>query len=232
MQALLVTIALAGSGGLAGEPGASDWQRSADLLSPTLQTGSLLFSSGDCLAIRVYTASLYTHVAAVVVGPDDSRVVYDSMNGAGVRRLSLAEYLSVQAPQRLEVHHPSRAFSAEQEARFAESLETQLGRPYAILHHISGERSVGLHCAEYVTDALMAIDVVRAKQPARVSPASLRTGITQHRIYSGGEVFELAVAATSPAVAEGQGHCARLWLDTCECCSRCCRKLQGWILCR
>ena len=36
-------------------------------IGPQLQTGTLIFSQGDCLAVRVYSASSYTHVAAVVV---------------------------------------------------------------------------------------------------------------------------------------------------------------------
>src|SRR5690606_25692047 len=66
-------------------------------ITPELQTGTLLFSEGDCLAIRVYTASPYTHVALVCV-EEGEPFVYDSMNGVGVRRLSLAEYFVRESP--------------------------------------------------------------------------------------------------------------------------------------
>ena len=58
----------------------------ATILENHVQSGTLLFSEGDCLAVRIFTKSPYTHVATVVE-QDGKFYVYDSMNGVGVRNL-------------------------------------------------------------------------------------------------------------------------------------------------
>lgn len=204
-------------------------EAAATQIAPLLQTGSLIFSKGDCLAVRIYTQSSYTHVAAVVVA-DEGPIVYDSMNGVGVRKLPLAEYLATQSPDEIRLFHPRRPIEGERSVTFEKSLETQLGRPYAIGHHLTGKRCDGLHCAEYVTDALMSIDVIRAQRPPKVSPASLVTGITQHGIYSAEQLISLV--PPPPAKVEGASCCEQWWVDTKQCTSRCYRKLSGWFCCK
>lgn len=229
MHTTLLTLALlAGSGTPSAEIGYGSTQEAAAAIAPTLQTGSLIFSSGDCLAVRIFTASPYTHVAAVVVDEQGRCTVYDSTNGVGVRRQPLADYLATQAPVEVHVHHPQRPLGAEAEGEFTSFLESQLGRPYAIQHHLTGDRCTGLHCAEYVTDALVSIDVLQAKAPPRVSPASLREGITAHHIYTTGQTIRLQRPEPVPA---GDNACEQMWIDTKSCCSSCCRKLRGWLLC-
>jgi hypothetical protein len=196
---------------------------------PRLQTGTLLFSRGDCLAVRVYTASPYTHVAAVVVtvnGP----MVYESANGAGVRKLPLKDYLTVQVPDCVQVVQPRRPLTPEQGRAFEAALESRLGTPYAVHHHLTGQRCEGLHCSEYVTDALMSIELIRAERPPKVSPASLLTGITTGKVYESGELFEL-VPPPAPRPT-GTNRCHRLWLETSRCLATCCDQLRGWFLCR
>jgi hypothetical protein len=203
---------------------------SAAVIAPQLQTGSLIFSQGDCLAVRVYSASSYTHVAAVVV-EEGAAVVYDSMNGCGVRKLTLEEYLVAQAPERIHVFHPRRPLTEEQSSEFAKALESRLGTPYHVLHHLTGRRSdEGVHCSEYVTDALMAIDLIHAERPANVSPASLAKGIALHEVYDAGETIELCRPAPPPET--GSNWCSQIWIDTKVCCARCCDKMLGWFLCR
>ena len=201
----------------------------AAALADEVQTGTLLFSKGDCLAIKVYTNSPYTHVAAVVV-QDGAPYVYDSQNGAGVRRLMLNEYLGAQRPERLHVHHPREPFSPEQAECFVGHLDEQLGRPYDVLHHVTGKRADGLHCSEYVTDALMACQILRANRPSRVSPASLREGILNSSLYTAGRTLEIEMPVAQ--VPEGDNWCEQLWIDTKVCTTRCCAKMQGWFLCR
>jgi hypothetical protein len=232
MQALLLTLAvLAGSGPTEPESaGLVSLPDAAMAVAPSLETGSLIFSSGDCLAVRMFTASPYTHVAAVVVDGAGECMVYDSTNGVGVRKLSLDDYLATQAPVVIHVHQPRRPLSAAECAAFQAHLESQLGRPYAIAHHLTGERCEGLHCAEYVTDALMTIKLVRAERPPRVSPASLREGIVTRAIYTPGESIQLA--HSEPPAETGTSACEQLWIDTRTCCRDCCRKLSGWFLCR
>src|SRR5574339_643048 len=72
-----------------------------------LQTGSLLFSQGDCLAIKVFSGSRFTHVGAVVI-EHGRPVVYDSMNGTGVRKQSLDDYVRFLSPSDVHVLHPAR----------------------------------------------------------------------------------------------------------------------------
>ncbi len=198
-------------------------------INSQLQTGTLLFSAGDCLAIRVFTASPYTHVA-VVVKSDKTCTVYDSMNGVGVRKMPLSEYLADQTPDELHVFHPQEPLSEGESADLIRYLEGQLGRRYSIHHHLTGDRAEGVHCAEYATDALMAIERIHARQPARVSPASLLQGITQSKVYSSAGLVELR-PAEHPA-PRGRNRCEQLWLETCDCCSRTCAKLTGLFLCR
>jgi hypothetical protein len=198
-------------------------------IADEMQTGSLIVSKGDCLAIKIYSASAYTHVAAVVVH-DGETYVYDATGGAGVRRQSLGDFLVAQTDNTLYLFHPCRPFSEVRAARFEEHLENQLGRPYAIHHHLTGERAAGLHCSEYVCDALMAAETLHARQPSRVSPASLVEGILKADAYQPGHVVQLL--PEPPLQPASQSWCARLWFDTKLCTRTCCGKLRGWFLCK
>lgn len=236
MHAWMMMVALAMPGGaerVSAEQVAPvalvSYEETAAELAPQLQTGSLLFNQGDCLAIRVFTASPYTHVAIVVI-EDGEPIVYDSQNGIGVRRQTLHEYLVSQSPDALHVFHPRRPLTAEQGRVLAAYLESQLGRPYSVKHHLTGRRAEGVHCSEYVTDALMSIELLHADRPPKVSPASLVTGITEGQIYNSGRTIDLAPPdAPEP---EGMNRCERLWFDTKVCFGSCCDKLSGWFLCR
>ncbi|MEZ6056185.1 MAG: YiiX/YebB-like N1pC/P60 family cysteine hydrolase [Planctomycetaceae bacterium] len=201
----------------------------ANRVSGELQTGTLIFSEGDCLAVRVYTNSPYTHVGAIVV-TKEGPIVYDSMNGVGVRKLPLVSYFETQAPDEVRLFHPKRKLTAKQSAVFEQALEAKLGQPYSISHFVSGERCEGLHCSEYVTDALMSIQLVKADRPPRVSPASLVQGITQHNIYSPETRIELVYP--EPPAEQGSNCCEQWWIDTKRCTSKTFRKLSGWFLCR
>lgn len=197
-------------------------------LESTVQTGTLLVTQGDCLAVRVYTQSPYTHVAAVVIR-NGRPVVYDAANGVGVRCLSLAQYMRSQSPDEIHVFHPRRQLDKGRAGQFEAWLDGQLGEPYAVSHHLTGERGNGLHCAEYVTDALMACKMIKAKQPARVSPASLVRGITKHGIYATGHTV---LIKEPPPETTDAGWCNGLWQDTKVCTADCWKKTRGWFLCR
>lgn len=199
-------------------------------IEESAETGALLFSKGDCLAVRAYTNSPYTHVATIVCSEDGSLVVYDSMNGPGVRKMSLADYLSDQCPDEVQVFKPRRSFNENETSEFQSHLESQLGRPYSVKHHLTGKRCDGLHCAEYVTDALVEIDWLKVKNPPRVSPASLVKGITLHEVYVEGPRIE--VPADLEPIPEPEGRCARLWLETKICVNKCGQQFSRWFLCR
>jgi hypothetical protein len=136
----------------------------------------------------------------------------------------------LQAGHTLHFFHPRQPLSEKSARRFTEHLECQLGRPYSIHHHLTGERAAGLHCSEYVTDALIAAEKVRARRPARVSPASLVEGILQADLYR--QADSLQILPESPTPPASQGWCARLWWDTKLCTSACCSKLRGWFFCK
>jgi hypothetical protein len=197
-------------------------------LAETVQTGTLLFNRGDCLAIKVYTNSPYTHVAAVVV-EQGSPYVYDSMNGVGVRRLSLEQFLKTQRPDVIHVFQPIEPFSKRRTEIFRQALDRELGRPYAIKHHLTGKRSKGLHCSEYVTDALLSTRLIKVKRPPKVSPASLVKGILQSDLYRPTRMIQ--VAEIREPVAKGDNWCEQLWIDTKVCSSRCTVKMRRWFLC-
>lgn len=231
MQLILFSAMLVGAGDPVMAPVAvhDTLAAAAADVAPQLQTGSLIFSQGDCLAVKVFTASAYTHVAAVVVRAGEC-VVYDSTSGVGVRKLTLEQHLSAQAPDEIHVFHPRRPLTEDEAREFECYLESRLGAPYAITHHVTGRRADGIHCAEYVTDALMDIELVRAERPAKVSPASLVEGITRHGIYTAGET--ILPTSTPPPAPQGSNWCEQLWIGTKLCCASCCDKLSGWILCR
>src|SRR5262245_49149010 len=82
-------------------------------LSDELQTGSLLVSRGDCLAVKIYSASALTHVAAVVV-KDKKMLVYDATGGAGVRKQLLSDYIQGLRDARVHPFHPIEPLSEKQ----------------------------------------------------------------------------------------------------------------------
>lgn len=208
---------------------ASSPEEAAGALGGRVQTGTLLFSEGDCLAVKVFTGSPYTHVGGVVVENGEAWV-YDSQNGIGVRKLTLTDYLAATRPDELSVIHPGEAFSKDRADRFRSHLKEELGRPYAVKHHLTGRRCVGLHCAEYMTDGLTAAGLVTAKRPPRVSPASLRRGLVKHGLYVEGET--LLVPDGEPGREPGRNWCDEMWLDTKDCYASCWSGFRRRVLCR
>lgn len=199
-------------------------------LSSHCQTGSLIFSEGDCLAVKVFSGSRLTHCGAVMI-EDGEPVVYDAMPGAGVRKMPLVDYLRLQAPSEIQIVHPSKPFAETESRAYAKHLESQLGREYGIKHHVTGQRAKGVHCAEYCTDALLAAGRITAQQPARVSPGSLFEGLTEHCLYTDGGTFVLTAKAT-PTLREKESWCRWAWRETCDCTTGCCRQMSRWFLCR
>jgi len=192
-------------------------------------TGSLIVSRGDCLAIKMYSASLYTHVGAVVVREGEI-YVYDAMNGCGVRKQLLCDYVTGLNDAAIHPFHLRQPMSEYQAQRFERHLEGQLGRPYAIKHHLTGTRAAGLHCSEYVTDALIAADLLRASRPSRVSPASLVTGILTAEVHRQADTMQLV--PEPPARPESGSWVVQCWFDTRQCTQNCYRKLWAWFCCK
>lgn len=208
----------------------SDTETVLQELTTKCQTGTLIFSQGDCLAVKVFSGSRFTHCAAVVI-EDGRPVVYDAMNSTGVRKTALAEYLRIQTPSEIQVVHPAKPLTETEIRSYAHHLQTQLGREYGIKHHVTGKRANGVHCAEYCTDALIAAGLIEADQPARVSPGSLFEGLTEHQLYTNGGTFVLAAKVTS-TVRGKESWCRWAWRETCDCTTGTCRQMSRWFLCR
>lgn len=198
-------------------------------LTPAVQTGTLLFSQGDCLAVKVFSASHFTHVGVVALTPAGP-FVYDSMNGPGVRKTPLAEYVALQTPCDLLAVHPSRPLSEAEANRLGRALEQQLGRPYAIRHHLTGSKCEGTHCSEYATESLIAAGLLTANNPARVSPGSLLQGVTAAGLYMEGDEFTLALAPV-PEPAD-ETWCQWSWRCTKTGVLGSCMQVRRWFLCR
>jgi hypothetical protein len=198
-------------------------------LADQCQTGTLLFSQGDCLAVKIFSGSRFTHCGAVVI-EDGKPVVYDAMNRAGVRKTDLVEYLRLQTPTDLQVVHPAAPFTDSEAQAFRNYLQSQLGRPYGVKHHVTGKRATGVHCAEYLTDALMAAGKIEADQPPRVSPGSLYEGLTVHRLYLDGGQYELTAQPPHQPPAQESWR-RRTWRAACECAAGCCRQMSRWFFC-
>lgn len=231
MHALLVATVLLGAPDVAAVPQEavySSLAQTASALAPAMQTGTLIASQGDCLAVKVFSQSPYTHVACVVLR-DGKPFVYDSSNGHGVRCQTLKNYLKSQNPSEIHVFQPKKPFTTLQAQRFRKHLDSELGRPYAVKHHLTGDRTDGLHCAEYAIDALVATKLMKVNRAPKVSPGSLIRGVVQAERYDNAQTITLK-ELPPPQVADG--WCSQLWLDTKTCTADCCRKMKGWILCR
>jgi hypothetical protein len=198
-------------------------------IAAEVQTGTLIFSQGDCLAVKVFTQSPYTHVG-VVVCDGDSRWVYDAMNGPGVRKTPLEDYLRFLVPSDVHLLHPRLAFTETDQSALRKHLDSQLGRPYRIRHHVTGQRCDGVHCAEYVMDSLMAAQRMSAAEPPRVSPGSLLQGAISSRVYMAGGRYAFHERLPEPPPQET--WCQRNCRETNECCTALCRQLSRWFLCR
>lgn len=181
-------------------------------LTPQLQTGTLFFSQGKSVVVRLVGRSRFTHVAAVVVRPEGV-CVYDAMRTVGVRRLSLRDHLAVQAGDAFEICQPTATLSPEQALALQCSLERRVGTEYAYSQYLTGCRSTGVHCSEYITDGLIEADVLSAERPPRVTPASLRQAVLSYELYASQAAFRLL----QPPVADApQKSClSGLWGKTC-----------------
>lgn len=207
----------------------TDLDEATEAVRSVATTGTLLFSKGDCLAVKVYTSSPFTHVAAVVRDGNET-YVYDACNGDGVRRQTLAEYVANARPDRMEVVRPHRKFSPRRTKTFQDRLDEEIGRPYGVMHHLTGERAEGIHCSEYVTDALVECRLLSAESPPRVSPASLRQGVTGSAMYAHVLTLEVAPPPVPRETGRNWGH--QLWIDTKVCTANFGRKMSRVFLCR
>ena len=233
MQALMLMLALTADPA-AVVPTATETyatpESAAVALDERLPTGTMLFSQGDCLAVRVVSRSKYTHVAVVVRDAGGEEWVYDSQNGVGVRKSPLPAYLSLVQPDEVTIITPARPMDDASTEQLTAALEAQLGRPYHVAHFVTGKRNEGLHCAEYATDALSAAGVVSVECPPRVSPASLRSGLLRYDLYEPGPA--VLVIVPTPERAPGKNWCHEAWLDTKDCWHATTSVFSRCVICR
>lgn len=227
MQFVLVTLALLSDPSVGQSPLPA---ATVEDIAKSVQTGSILASQGDCLAVRAYSLSSYTHVATVVMHQGQP-IVYDAIPGAGVRQLPLADYLISQQPTDIQLLHPTKPFNETQAAAFEKHLQAQIGRPYDVKHFATGRRCAGLHCSEYATDALVASQHIKSENPARVSPSGLITSLTEHNIYQVGSTHNLPEppAPTAPVSETWYG---RAWQGTKSCSYDCWVQTRRWFCCK
>ncbi len=203
-------------------------QQALETVMESLRPGSLIFHRGKCLTVRLYTWSPFTHVAIVMPKPGTSEwIVYDSARRHGVRKSELGDYLLESSPDALFLLHPRHQLDASQQEKLRKALEEQLGRPYSVKQHLTGTRARGVHCSEYVTDALIAIDFLHAHKPPRVSPASLLEGIVQERVYQPDLTLKVNLPV-SPA-SKTETWCRQIWDKTKTCTGRCYRKMKRLV---
>ena len=227
MHALLVAAAFAIS--VPSSTTSTSPSAAASHLEQRVQTGTLLVSRGDCVAVKIFTCSRYTHVAAVA-RENGRTYVYESAHGRGVRRQSLEDYLDGESPNVIYVLNPKQPFSARRAGLFKRHLHRELGRPYAVKHYLTGKRCAGLHCSEYVTDALIACRLLTAHHPPRVTPASLAKGVLQTGLYAAECSVELKAEESDHPV--GRNRCEQLWIDTKICTHGFCVKVRRLFACR
>lgn len=196
-------------------------------VAETVETGTIIASRGASVAVRVSTFSRYTHVGAVVMR-DGQPVVYDSMIRIGVRCQPLDEYLESQRPCEIELFHPNRPFTKAQAKSFEKHLHQQLGRPYSYKQYVTGSPCAGLHCAEYVTGALIAGDQITAENPTRVSPGEILECVTEHALYSTSEKLSLP-AVPVPEAPRSATWYGRAWQDTKSCTQGCWTQTKRWV---
>jgi hypothetical protein len=218
---------------LFGDPGGSvDETRlsveTVQAVAEAVQTGSIIASRGDCLAVRVYTNSPYTHVGAVVVH-DGHAMVYDSMIRIGVRCQPLDEYLESQRPCDIELFRPTEHFTQDQARDFKKYLDEQVGRPYAIHQYVTGREVQGLHCAQYLTCALVASGHIRSGNPARVSPAEILRCLARDELYAAGDKTDLP-PVPEPVPERATTWYGRAWQDTQSCSHSCWVQSSRWVI--
>ncbi|MCG6156028.1 YiiX/YebB-like N1pC/P60 family cysteine hydrolase [Rubinisphaera margarita] len=200
-----------------------------DLMQDQLTEGCLLMHEGDCLAVKMFTRSPYTHVGIVLKDESGNWQTYDSANGEGVRKTELCAYLEECAPNGITLLCPSEPYTEEELDTLRLALEEQIGRPYGIRHHLTGNQAEGVHCSEYVTTALIQASVITAERPSRVSPASLRQGLLESDLYR-----EAVVTTVVPDVIPAppaESWFKQLWIDTKTCTSDCCKSWNRTIFC-
>jgi hypothetical protein len=194
-----------------------------------VEAGTLLVSAGDCLAIKTFTGSPHTHVA-MVVQRDGRSFVYDSTSGRGVRCQTLANYLGWLGTHEVLILNPETPLSEARVAALTRHLDGELGRPYAVLHHLTGERCEGVHCAEYLTDAFVAADLLKVRSAPKVSPASLVEGVTRCSLYTEAGRFQKIEPVVAPA--NTGSWCRDCWAETKSCTAWCWSKAKGLVLCQ
>jgi hypothetical protein len=196
---------------------------------PELPTGSLIFSQGDCLAVQIFTQSLFTHVG-VVVRDGSQTMVYDAMHGHGVRKTPVEQYLNTLIPCDVHLALPVQPLTADEEARLRGHLERELGRPYSIRQHLTGAPCAGVHCSEYATEALIAAGRLTAVQPARVSPGSLREGLLAKGAFTDDGPYPFGPPLLP--ISAQETRCERWYRETAECCDNFCSFWNRSVLCR
>jgi hypothetical protein len=205
MHAILLATALVAA---PAEADCTSPRSAANEIAAYAQTGTLIFSQGDCLAVKdVYQKSLHARGGGRDRGRKALRLRQHERHGRP--QAPVGKYCRSECPNTMHVYKPNTKFSKRRQELFVKHLESELGRDYAVKHHLSGKRAEGIHCAEYVMDALAACRLMRADEPAKVSPDSLRQGVEQAGLYD----KALVVNLTNPVQKRNRPQLVRPTLD-------------------
>lgn len=140
--------------------------------------GTVLFVENSSFLVESVTAFETTHVAIILDGK-----VYQA-EPPKVRTYTIAEYFGLIAKDNGKSQkcktifcQPKNAYKQEQIAAMRVFLEAEVGRRYSVKGYLKGNESDGTHCAQLVTEALVAADKVTADKPWMVSPGALRLSV-------------------------------------------------------
>lgn len=215
------------------EPAYVARHHAAAYLSPGVSTGTMLFSQGNCLAVRWSSGSRFTHVGMAIRSEDGKISVIDAMNGVGVREQPFRDYLAEIGDAELHVCPPAEPLTPAQASRFTGLLRSELGKPYTVRQYVTGSRTSGTHCAELAIKACDAAGILTAENPARVSPGSLHTGAIKTGVftcYATIRMFDMPTETTDDQAP--CGWLGRTWTATKSCTVAGYRKCTGWLFCK
>ena len=195
-----------------------------------LPDATVIYLENSNAIVERYTGSEISHVA-LAVNDGVTTWVYEA-TPREVRRLSWSSYVDELArlndgrrrPIKAFVMKPKRLLTQDQRERLVSYLDSQIGRRYSVKSYVRHMPSDGIHCAEYVANALMSANQLNADRSYRLNPAAL---VGQLR----GD-YQTASAVSVPDYEPQGSWCERswaAWFRFREWCSWAC--IETWTFC-
>lgn len=195
--------------------------------------GTILVLENSNPIVEAYTDSEVTHVAMVLQDAGQA-YVYEAAPKV-VRRLPLGDYLAELSQfndgrrksnqLRVRLYEPNRPYSEAEIAELKDFFESQLGRRYSVKGIVRKRQGDGIHCAQLVSNALVASGRYDIDQSYAVSPGELVGKITDHH--------KAPAAVELPPHVKAGSWCQRSrnwWSGVFTWCSWAC--VETWTFCR